>query len=1195
MNNATFSGRLIPTTTRRAFLQRVTWATVVALTAPLVVTARVLGADGTVEPCLSARLIGRAVPSPPPRRLPKRRGLRRGVVRGCIERLGLWLSLAVTCFVASAAADRLILTLGPPSNAGLVVVRVDLTEAARWCGVEVAPERLRAFAVPGDRPVPAQFVANEGNTTEGTLVLHGDPTRPLNRVRLDFAGSAKSRGAGSTTVQTHWYSVTHDPKRLGGLPSEIRFAENGATFPGIYWNDRLYHRKDGQFWLRHDREPRVVRVSTGPVCTVVRVVARHTQPDGKQPDSQPSAIYDWYYFHHQPLVFVRGVISQREVRTWHEAHFLELGFPTNGFSHWAGGEPAQAALFQGNDQSHRFSRWGAVIEGRNAIAMFDGGTVIAYDGVGFGRYLLAQADAAWQDWGTREFEREAWLWLGSDAKPADVVAKIAANPPGKAQSTISTERLQRRLDRLQARLASAEDVARREAGLGLAVARLLQKQGRLREALELPAGQLPAGWAVIPAGDLQLILDRRQDGLMLLDLVDVKSGASLTGAGAGPIFEATLRNAQTGEEIQIASDQGWSDVTVAQEPGKEVFKLRWAKPQSSALGSLSFTARVRVDAARHRLAWSLAAQGQASPWSLWRIRFPQVVLSADSPASQLLLPQAAGVLKPVGRESLSRFPGQYPSGWMSMQLAALYDPATGTGLYFGLHDPIGSTKDFTAETVSEHRAVRLTWDIPVPDMGKATNHFALSGEAVWQLLRGDWFDAALIYRDWARREAKWFPTLGTAGRADTPPWMRELSAWAMTGGGPKDCVPRVLEFAQALGVTVGFHWYNWHQIPFDNDYPHYFPTKDGFIEGVKQLQADGVHVMPYINGRLWDTRDRGTNDYEFTSIAQPAAARRTNGEPYIEAYGSKESDGTDVRLAVMCPTTSTWRDKQHDIVTRLFNECGVHGVYIDQIAAAKPELCFDASHGHPLGGGSWWNDQGYWLLLERIRGSKPRDRMLTTECNAEPYLRWMDGYLTWHWQYQDQVPLFPAVYGGVVQMFGRAYRGGPTKDLALRMKAAQQLVWGEQLGWLDPTLVREPDNFAFFRNAVQLRSKLRRYFHAGQMARPPKLTGEIPTVTADWQWSGVWPVTTPALMTGAWHLPSEQRAVLLFANVSDEALTATVQCNLREAGLTTSSLSRRKWTPQNGPEMPTAVRPVLRETVTFPPRSAWAWEIGTDL
>ena len=99
---------------------------------------------------------------------------------------------------------------------------------------------------------------------------------------------------------------------------------------------------------------------------------------------------------------------------------------------------------------------------------------------------------------------------------------------------------------------------------------------------------------------------------------------------------------------------------------------------------------------------------------------------------------------------------------------------------------------------------------------------------MWRLLRGDWFDAALIYKDWARREARWWPRLGREGRSDTPEWMRGLSAWAQSCGAPDDCVANVKRFREFLGVPVGFHWYNWHQIPFDNDYPHYFPAKPNF-------------------------------------------------------------------------------------------------------------------------------------------------------------------------------------------------------------------------------------------------------------------------------------------------------------------------------------------------------------------------------
>jgi hypothetical protein len=475
-------------------------------------------------------------------------------------------------------------------------------------------------------------------------------------------------------------------------------------------------------------------------------------------------------------------------------------------------------------------------------------------------------------------------------------------------------------------------------------------------------------------------------------------------------------------------------------------------------------------------------------------------------------------------------------------------------------------------------------------MGEPGNGFVLPGTAVWQLLRGDWFDASVIYRSWVRKEARWYPKLSADGRADTPSWMRELPAWGLGGGAPKECVGAVKAFAKFLGVPIGFHWYNWHQIPFDNDYPHYFPYKEGFPDGVCELQSANVYVMPYINGRLWDTHDRGRDDYQFTKVARPAVTKDEKGEPYTETYGSKETDGSPVRLGVMCPTMALWQTKIRDTVLRLFSECGVKGVYIDQVAAAAPVLCFDRSHGHPLGGGHWWTEGGYWPLVNAIHQAKPKDRMLTTECNGEPFVHTFDGYLTWHWQYDGQVPAFAAVYGGAVQMFGRSYGGGPTRDLALRMRAGQQLVFGEQIGWIGPEVIREKENAAFLREVIRLRWDLRRYFHAGEMARPPQLVGKVPTVKADWQWGGTMWVTTDAVLTGAWAIPDEKRLVLLAANVSDQPVTANLQYDSRPYGFSGPQVRIRLLSAE-GENKATLSPPLVNLPITFPARTAKAWEV----
>ena len=887
-------------------------------------------------------------------------------------------------------------------------------------------------------------------------------------------------------------------------------------------------------------------------------------------------MYDWLYLANRPLVRVRATIAQTEAFSWPEIHVWELDYPREAFPNWAGGEPVEKGAFSESKKSFRHAQWGAVLDRTRAIGMLQCGQALLYDG-GPGTYLQAHGEAAWKGWNQTRRECSAWIWLGSDPQPIEAIRTAAKQLPDSVRTMVTVSAVRQQIDQ-----AGEMDWWRRVG------AEQLEVQGEFTAALKTLAGKRPEGWTVLTAGDLGLILQRTEGGLRISNLYDINTRRQFLHRRTLPFFELTFRHTGDKEMVSLPADAGWTKCGVRSVDGTLATEITWASPIDQRLGELRVVADLVADpVGAYR--WRLRAEGLSGEWSVWQVRFPQLAVASLGPQFHVLFPRGAGeVQEDITRQSF-RYQGRYPSGWTTMQFMAAYDKDGKTGLYVGTHDPWGSTKEISLESRPADQAVVMAFEHPAPDMGKGGNRFEISGEAVWQLLRGDWFDAAVIYRDWVRRHARWYPRLGPDGRADTPLWMRELSAWAQTGGSPRDCVEKVKEFARYLGVPVGFHWYSWHQIPFDNDYPHYFPAKDGFGDAVRDLQASNVHVMPYINGRLWDTHDKGAEDFEFTRVALPAATKDEEGKPYIEMYGSKESDGSRVQLAAMCPSTELWQRKQREIVLRLFNECGVQGVYMDQVAAAKPQLCFDGSHGHPAGGGHWWTED-YWSLLEAIRREKPADRILTTECNAEPYAHVFDGYLTWHWQYDGQVPVFPAVYGGAVQMFGRAYRGGTTKSLALRMKAGQQLVYGEQIGWLDPKVVHQADEGPFLREVVRLRHALRRYFYAGEMARPPRIAGKIPRVTADWQWHGPWPVTTDALLAGTWRLPAEGKLVLVLVNVGDEPIDARLDFDAAVYGLAPGSLHMTRL-DQDGPGQTQAVARVFHRTISAAPHQVWAWEL----
>jgi hypothetical protein len=1099
---------------------------------------------------------------------------------------------------ASLGADDILLLVNDVPQHGLVVSDLDLTDAAKYCEVTpIVPSKITARRMADGTPVPVQFVPAAGFDPEmhvaGTVILKL-PTGSASRVRIGFDESKPDAEATSAdtqfdgTVTTDFFRAFHHPAKLGGLPSRFEFVTSGKVFERFRWNDRVHDPTCGSFGLVNDPQPEVDRVSAGPLATVVRVRARYMRAGGTRPESRPEATYEWCYVHDLPLVRVTATATQQPSRAWREAHFLELNFPGDDFPRWAGGRPALAGRFQGATRGFHFNHWGALIDGRDAIAMLDCGRALFYDHRD-GSYLHAHGESAWQPWSEPRRRWSAWLWIGTADNVAGQIDAATEALPTRATVDVAVASVDSQIQAAQRKWQTQTGTAREQTWWHAAGAAQLAARGQFQEALHTAQGQQPPNWTLLQAAQLGLVFVNRHQGIVLQSLFDTAVGRQLISAHNEPLFEITLRNVETKKETRLSADNGWQQVQLSSKGPARGVELRWSTPMDRQFGAIDVVARATPQTDTNSVTWQLKVTSRDDRWALWRVAFPSVAVRELGPDTKLFLPRAAGQVETGVWRRGFQFGGQYPSGWTSMQYMAAYAADRSTGLYVAAYDPFGSTKQVNAQSHPDRRAVTLSFDHPVPDMGKPGNQFELCGGAVWQLLRGDWFDAAVIYRDWVREHAKWYPELSADGRADTPRWMRELSVWGLGGGDPKSSLPVLQEFAREIGLPVGFHWYNWHQVPFDNDYPHYFPADEGFADAVKLLQQRGIYVMPYINGRLWDTHDRGTEDFEFSKLALPAATKDEDGKPYIETYGSKETDGSKVELAAMCPSTELWQTKVCEIVLRLMRECHVKGVYIDQVAAAKPQLCFDRSHGHSLGGGHWWTES-YWRMLSAIRREMPDDRILTTECNAEPYLKWFDGYLTWHWQYDGQVPAFPAVYGGAIQMFGRAYRGGPTKDLALRMKAGQQLVFGEQIGWIDPGVVREKKNFAFLRQIVHLRWRLRRYFHSGQMARPPKLHGEIPAVTADWQWSGVWPVTTPAAMTGAWHLPGENRAVLLLVNVSDEPISTRVEFDAGECGIESARLQVTALDSQEKRASFVTTRCLCRE-VNLLPRSAMAWEI----
>ncbi len=577
--------------------------------------------------------------------------------------------------------------------------------------------------------------------------------------------------------------------------------------------------------------------------------------------------------------------------------------------------------------------------------------------------------------------------------------------------------------------------------------------------------------SVLRAGDLEIAVGRLESGLCLRGVTDRKSGRRFLQSDA-PLLTLTARRTDGDDLLTVSADEGWGRVnaSVTETFGSFTLSNHAVLPDVTVALS-AFLSDGRVE-------WTVQLKSENPSYTLYACDYPILSFRTCS-RTKVFFPYGCGEVYPATRTFSSR--QNYPSYGASMQYFAVWHTGAGRGIYYGLHDPAPAYKQLEYRKDANDPVASLKASMPLRDIDRACNSQTLEGRAVWQVFDGDWYDAAQLYRAFCEQSASWLPERKDGRRTDTPEWLRTNPHWwRKRMQWDPSFADELLEAEADLGLSTvsPVHLYDWFQIPYDTNYPHYFPAKDAFLPGIRRLQAHGMRVMPYLNGRLWDTHDRGKEDWMFTSTALPNCTKKRDGKPFLEVYPT-----SNIELAIMCPSTALWQETLAKLVDRLCNECGVDGVYLDQIGAATPYPCEDRTHPHRPGGGSWWVES-YRNLLDHVRRTLPDGRYLATECTSDPYMKEIQAYLSWIWIKNDQVPAFMVVYNDYVTVFGRCYDYAPDA-VGQDILAAQSLTFGEQMGWIKPEVYRTLQHKAFYRKCVHAREALGSYFYDGRLLRSP--------------------------------------------------------------------------------------------------------------
>ena len=882
-------------------------------------------------------------------------------------------------------------------------------------------------------------------------------------------------------------AAVHDASK-GGLP---QWNDLEMT-----WDDSISERVLGaveypesmvadKYSLAHDRNAEMEVVSEGAMAGVVRTRAHYCDESGARAPGEPHALYDWYYFRHAPVVWVRGK-SSLGIDRWRALRFAAPRLAE--LDQWCAGFPREEGACTEEMRPTAFDSWAMLHDNARAVGVVCGSALIEYDrSCGLGGLVADYSLAKMKDRTLAQLgieEASAFFWVGAPDPEAVAELSRAGSLP---------------LDAVFTRDERPSDL-------------------------------------VVESGGVSLGLSIKPDGVVVSQLE--ANGQSWQPEAPRPVFTVAYGSKKDGI-VYLDADEGWGQVQVDRKTDRTT--ICFSQPPARPDASVDWV----IDHQEQGLEMVLEIRGAAVRSAI----FPRLTLREPEGGGTGFVPLGQGMLEPDAFRRNTRYRMPYAGPFAAMSYMGVYaERGDKTGLYLAWHDPQATRKDMLLDALAHRRSVVMTAHIPAEGMTRTAQW--TTPMAALRATRKGWWGLVEEYRDYARSTPWW--------AADKPEktWIDDIDWWVINSvdrnaENPMEAfVQSTVEAVDKIGVAPAVHAYNWHVIPFDNDYPHYIPARPGFDRALAELAQHGVQVTPYINGRLWDTRDKGVEDWQFSAVAKPAVTKNEDGDVVFEIYGSKEADESFTQLGVMCPSTALWQDKVADLVRQITLDIGASGVYIDQIAAMAAVLCFDETHGHPLGNGGWWR-QGYGRMLEKTR-SLSDHAALTTECNAEPYVGWLDAYLMWHCMFPGQVPAFSAVYSSRVRLFGRATPGGLDN---LRALMAQSWVYGEQIGWFSPSAACDSgEDFArFLTAAVGLRGLVRQVIQQGSMLMPPAITGgeERPYV---WGWDARRTILPPVL-SSLWRRQDE--TILLLVNHIEEQVDITWDFNAAQYGYENGVIARR--------------------------------------
>jgi hypothetical protein len=457
-----------------------------------------------------------------------------------------------------------------------------------------------------------------------------------------------------------------------------------------------------------------------------------------------------------------------------------------------------------------------------------------------------------------------------------------------------------------------------------------------------------------------------------------------------------------------------------------------------------------------------------------------------------------------------------PSPGTSMQLFTLYDRVSGGQIYWQTKDSLGFRKDYLVDgrgTSTQFEVVHHPVNNHLPNRSYFSP-FSFSITA----MGGNWYDAAVRYRDWALHQP-WTQRGPMLQRSDVTPRVTQLKLHALQYPNhvldDQDFTILFDDFSLLVAdaVRVKNHllldeeemvlmWADWHAKLFNVELPDLLPARSSVEPAVAAAHAAGILVLPYTNVQVWSQESDSFSEFNIIDAAWtlqdgtiPQVLVGPRGDLLIFPHIRPDpafSETRSARVGIISDVLDSLQTERWD------------GIYLDAWSNDVPQLDYNPNLFFK-GGTPFWNlghRQDGQNLRNLVRSDDPSN-LLTSELPVENILDKVD------LMFYDpnaflplaivQLPVWETVYHGYV-LTSHLGSTVPQPSPGLIAFELQTLSYEYHLGKLmgvsnffaDSLPLIDPNPavnqgivvFDYLRNLVGMEDEARKYRLFGERLRP---------------------------------------------------------------------------------------------------------------